>query len=57
MRSLFSDERQGPFGPLVDTNIDMYVQFGKSLDDVTFRVSLRHLFCPGLKKTMEHNLT
>ena len=34
----------------------MYVPFGKSVDDVTFRLSLRHLFCPRLKKTMEHNL-
>ena len=40
----------------IDTNIDMYVPFGKSVDDVTFRLSLRHLFCPQLKKTMEHNL-
>ena len=34
----------------------MYVPFGKSVDDVTFGLSLRHLFCPRLKKTMEHNL-
>ena len=34
----------------------MYVPFGKSVDDVTFRLSLRQLFCPRLKKTMEHNL-
>ena len=33
----------------------MYVPFGKSVDDVTFRLSLRHLFCPRLKKTKEHN--
>ena len=34
----------------------MYVPFGKIVDDVTFRLSLRHLFCPQLKKkTMEHN--
>ena len=44
-----------PFGPLVDTNIDMYVPFGKSVDDVTFRLSLRHLLCPQLKNSMEHN--
>ena len=35
----------------------MYVPFGKSVDDVTFRLSLRHIFCPRLKKTMEHNPT
>ena len=29
--------------------------FGKSVDDVTFRLSLRQLFLPRLKKTMEHN--
>ena len=29
----------------------------KGVDDVTFRLSLRHLFCPRLKKTMEHNLS
>ena len=34
----------------------MYVPFGKSVDDVTFRLSLRQLFCPRLKKTMLHNL-
>ena len=34
----------------------MYVPFGKSVDDVTFQLSLRHFFCPRLKKTMEHNL-
>ena len=34
----------------------MYVPFGKSVDDVTFRLSLRQLFLPRLKKTMEHNL-
>ena len=35
----------------IDTNIDMYVPFGKSVDDVTFRLSLRHLFfCPWWKK-------
>ena len=33
----------------------MYVPFGKSVDDVTFRLSLRHLFCPRLNKTMEYN--
>ena len=33
----------------------MYVPFGKSVDDVTFRLSLRQLFLPRLKKTMEHN--
>ena len=33
----------------------MYVPFGKSVDDVTFRLSLHQLFCPRLKKTMEHN--
>ena len=33
----------------IDTNIDMYVSFGKSVDDVTFRLRLRHLFCPRLK--------
>ena len=32
----------------------MYVSFGKSVDDVTFRLSLRHIFW--LKKTTEHNL-
>ena len=35
----------------------MYVPFGKSVGDVTFRFSLRHHFWPRLKKTMEHNLT
>ena len=34
----------------------MYVPFGKSVGDVTFRFSLRHHFLPRLKKTMEHNL-
>ena len=34
----------------------MYVPFGKSVDDVTFLLNLRHFFCPWLKKTMEHNL-
>ena len=34
----------------------MYVPFGKSVDDVTFLSSLRHLFCPRLKNTIEHNL-
>ena len=34
----------------IDTNIDMYVSFVKSVDDVTFRLSLRHLFCPRLRK-------
>ena len=34
----------------------MYVPFSKSVDDVTFRFSLRHHFWPRLKKTMEHNL-
>ena len=33
----------------------MYVPFGKSVDDVTFRLSLRQLFLTRLKKTMEHN--
>ena len=33
----------------------MYVPFGKSVGDVTFRFSLRHHFWPRLKKTMEHN--
>ena len=35
----------------------MYVPFGKSVDDVTFRLSLRQLFLTRLKKTMEHNHT
>ena len=30
----------------------MYVSFGESVDDVTFRLSLRHLFCPRLKKKL-----
>ena len=30
----------------------MYVPFGKSVDDVTFWLSLRHLFCPRLKKKL-----
>ena len=34
----------------------MYVPFGKSVDDITIRFSLRHHFWPRLKKTMEHNL-
>ena len=33
----------------------MYVPFGKSVGDVTFRSSLRPHFWPRLKKTMEHN--
>ena len=33
----------------------MYVPFGKSVGDVTFRFSLRHHFWPRMKKTMEHN--
>ena len=33
----------------------MYVPFGKSVDDVTFRLSLHQFFCPRLKKAMEHN--
>ena len=33
----------------------MYVPFGKSVGDVTFRFSLRHHFWPRLKKTKEHN--
>ena len=42
----------------IDTNIDMYVPFCKTIhvDDVTFRFSLHHHFWPGLKKTVEHNL-
>ena len=34
----------------IDTNIDMYVSFGKSVDNVTFRLSLHHLFVRGWKK-------
>ena len=31
----------------IDTNIDMYVPFGKSVDDVTLRLSLCRLFVRG----------
>ena len=34
----------------IDTNIDIYVPFGKSVYDVTFRLCLRHLFVRGWKK-------
>ena len=36
----------------------MYVPFSRSEDDVTFRLSLRHLFVRGWNKkiNMEHNL-
>ena len=30
----------------------MYVSFGERVDDVTFRLSLRHLFCPLSKKNL-----
>ena len=33
-----------------------YVPFCKTIDDVTFQLSLRHHFWPRLKKTSEHNL-
>ena len=33
----------------------MYVPFCKTIDDVTFQLSLRHHFWPRLKKTGEHN--
>ena len=39
----------------MDTNIYMYVPFRKTIDDVTFQLSLRHHFWPRLKKTGEHN--
>ena len=32
------------------TNIDMYVPFGKSVDDVTFWLSLRQTFLPAVEK-------
>ena len=34
----------------IDTNIYMYVPFGKTVDDVTFRLSLRHLFLSTVEK-------
>ena len=40
----------------IDTNIDMYVPFCKTIDDVTFRFSLHHHFLTAVeKKTVEHN--
>ena len=35
----------------------MYVPFCKTIDDVTFQLSLRHHFWPRLKETVEHNHT
>ena len=41
----------------IDINIDLYVPFGRSVDDITFWFSLCPHFClQSKKKTMEHNL-
>ena len=41
---------------VIDTKIDMYVPFGKSIDYVTFEFTLPFLSADEEKKPMEHNL-